>query len=267
MMKKKLNEQERTPRNNPSPYDMVSADRGRNMKKYNCGKGLKKYDDGDELAKRYTGRDALRNSTLYNLLQGTTGILAGINEYNNAKKTPTVALQAPVEDYSAMQAVNSMPITRDITPQKQAINDQYRYSQYSITNNPSLSFGQKIALLSQLHGDNMKAISDAYAKYFDDRQQMIGNKANAWINVANSLSSRRQQAVQEWINNKMKANAAKYNAMAMARKNIFTPIAAMAENANNNNWMLANLGLYEQDVSRKDKDLIAKLVKQNMGGA
>ena len=171
---------------------------------------------------------------------------------------PTEAPVAPVDDYSAMQAINSMPTTINIKPQLNTINDQTRHARYAIQNSGSLSAGQKLAALSQLTNNNMRAISDVYGKYYSGIDTLLGNKAAAWLNMANSYSARKQQAAQEQINNRMKANAAKYNNIAAGWKNTLTPIYDMFKNANNNNWMLANIGLYEQQLKN---NTIADLAK------
>lgn len=53
-----LKTQKHTPDNNPNPWDILTADKGKNMKKYNCGKNLAKYDLGDP----YDGYRALKDS-------------------------------------------------------------------------------------------------------------------------------------------------------------------------------------------------------------
>ena len=233
---KALKDQAKTPDNNPNPYE---ADLGKNMKK------IRKYDVADG---RYTGFDALKASRALNIIPGILGALGGLQSAFTAKAMPTEAPVAPVDDYSAMQAINSMPTTINIKPQLNTINDQTRHARYAIQNSGSLSAGQKLAALSQLTNNNMRAISDVYGKYYSGIDTLLGNKAAAWLNMANSYSARKQQAAQEQINNRMKANAAKYNNIAAGWKNTLTPIYDMFKNANNNNWMLANIGLYEQQL-------------------
>lgn len=233
---KALKDQAKTPDNNPNPYE---ADLGKNMKK------IRKYDNAEG---RYTGFDALKASRALNIIPGILGALGGLQSAFTAKAMPTEAPVAPVDDYSAMQAINSMPTTINIKPQLNTINDQTRHARYAIQNSGSLSAGQKLAALSQLTNNNMRAISDVYGKYYSGIDTLLGNKAAAWLNMANSYSARKQQAAQEQINNRMKANAAKYNNIAAGWKNTLTPIYDMFKNANNNNWMLANIGLYEQQL-------------------
>ena len=233
---KALKDQAKTPDNNPNPYE---ADLGKNMKK------IRKYDVADG---RYTGFNALKASRALNIIPGILGALGGLQSAFTAKAMPTEAPVAPVDDYSAMQAINSMPTTINIKPQLNTINDQTRHARYAIQNSGSLSAGQKLAALSQLTNNNMRAISDVYGKYYSGIDTLLGNKAAAWLNMANSYSARKQQAAQEQINNRMKANAAKYNNIAAGWKNTLTPIYDMFKNANNNNWMLANIGLYEQQL-------------------
>lgn len=230
--------QSKTPNNNPNPYEK--------MRKYNCGKGLRKMD--------YGGRDALKASHYLNIIPAALGMVEGYKELRDAEKMPTTALNSYVEAPSQMQAINSMPTVANINPLLREITDQDRYNDYAINQTGGLTKGQKMLMRSQAQANRLKAYADAYAKKWDLEQQLGATKANAWLNVSNNMATRAQQALREQIDNFMKAQGAKYNAKAMARKNMFTPLYAMAENWNNNNWQLAMMNLYEQNLSQKQKD-------------
>ena len=252
-----LNIQDHTKKdNNPKPQyardiekiagGMPLADKGINMRKYNCGKGLRKMD--------YGGRDALKASHYLNIIPAALGMVEGYNELRDAEKMPTTALNSYVEAPSQMQAINSMPTVANINPLLREITDQDRYNDYAINQTGGLTKGQKMLMRSQAQANRLKTYADAYAKKWDLEQQLGATKANAWLNVSNNMATRAQQALREQIDNFMKAQGAKYSSKAMARKNMFTPLYAMAENWNNNNWQLAMMNLYEQNLSQKQKD-------------
>ena len=244
-----LKTQKHTPDNNPNPWDILTADKGKNMRKYNCGKNLAKYDLGDP----YDGYRALKDSQIFNAFGAMIPSLASYHLWKEDQK-PVYVPRTDVDDSSQMRIVNSMPTQTNINPTLEEILNLNRYYSHSINQNGSLTDGQKMLLRSQANSDRMKALVDAYAKKYELDNQLKLNKTNAAINVTGNSLNRQFQANTDWAKRYATATGAKHLNTRQDFTGIFTPFSSMLENFHNNAWQRAMMNLYAQRLTQQQKD-------------
>lgn len=259
-MKKELVRQEHTPNNNPSPYDILgidvlNADKGKNMKKYNCGKGLKKCDVGDPLYNRYTGRDALRASNAYNIFGGLLGAYLGHKQMSEAKAMQRIVRDSYEADPGEQSALNSMPTDVKMGPLFDYINRLSRSEDYFIKNRLGLSSGQKLALGEQAYINTLQAYQDAYNKKLELQGQLITDKAKQRLSVGAQNAERKMRSNISKNDYEAKANAAQYASIWEGYRNQYAPILSVLQNAHNNAWQRALNELYEQQLSNEQKKI------------
>lgn len=254
-----LIDQQRKTKDNRYLLDDVSnirlADKGKNTN------NMKKYDPGKP--NRYTGFDALRDSKWLNLLPAVMSSLGSYNLYKQAKNMPFYRPNVYAQS-NGDSIVNRMSTKVNINPLLRTINDQTRYGQYAIRNLlPGYTSGQRLGGLTALYNNALNSYADIYAKKWDAEQQKLANKIAATLDVDEKNTARMFSANQYNDTRTAEASGRRYNAMAKYYTGPFEALAKYAENANNNNWMLALNNLYEQELTGDQEDTLNNMGKSN----
>lgn len=241
-----LKTQKRTPDNNPNPWDLFTADRGKNMKKCNMGKCLPMFDSGI-----WKGSELPIANYLLNYVD------------NNARRKQIEREPIQVnESYSpnpyVSQAGALMPTMVDVSPELSDLNDQVRMANYAI-NQSAYTPGQRMAMLSQLYNNSIKNRSKIIASK-TDRENAMRQQYAQWLSqVGESDAARRQQSRAAYNQSKQQAYAQKRLLLDNIAKDKRGDLNNFFQNLSNIYWGNKNINLYQQDLDRKDRDLLKSL--------
>ena len=229
-----LKTQKRTPDNNPNPWDMFTADKGKNMKR--CDKGS------------FSGA-------------WIPTMAFGANELDNwahkkeIDRMPITAFNAYTSNPYILQAGALMPSIYDIDPQRQTINNEARFANYAI-NQSAYSPGQKMALLSNMWNKRMKAMSDLMGEKQQQENTMRANYAK-WLSEVGAQEQQMKSAyMQKYYDQLAQANARKFNALQTIRRDKRQNWNDFAQNLWNIYYGNKNIGLYAQSLSNEQKKLL-----------
>ena len=246
-LKNDLELQKRLPKNsNPNPFDILIANNGKNMKKCNMGKCLPMFDSGF-----WKGSELPIANYLLNYVD------------NNARRKQIEREPIQVnESYAPNPYVSQvgalMPTMVDVSPELSDLNDQVRMANYAI-NQSAYTPGQRMAMLSQLYNNSIKNRSKIIASK-TDRENAMRQQYAQWLSqVGGSDAARRQQSRAAYNQNKQQAYAQKRLLLDNIAKDKRGDLNSFFQNLSNIYWGNKNINLYQQDLDRKDRDLLKSL--------
>lgn len=241
-----LKTQKRTPDNNPNPWDTLMADKGKNMKRYNIGKCLPMFDGGI-----WKGSEMPIANYLLNYVDNNA-------RRKQIEREPIQVNESYAPNPYAAQAGALMPTMVDISPELADVNDQARMANYAI-NQSAYSPGQRMAMLSQLYNNSMKNRSKIVASK-TDRENAMRQQYAQWLSqIGESEAARRQQSRAAYNQSKQQAYAQKRLLLDNVAKDKRGDLNSFFQNLYNVYWGNKNINLYQQDLDRKDKELVASL--------
>lgn len=232
-----LNKQSKTPSNNPSPYDTYFADQGKDVNKMQKRK-LPKFNEGLTMS----------------LLPAVFGSVAGLTQlhrHKNAVPSRTNVYAQDTESPQYMQALASRIF--DIRPAANSINKAARQAFYDLTQQGSLTPGQRQAQWAALQNNKMNAIVDLYTKASEIQNQYIADYAKSGLEISNQKATRKQQANIYNDERNAKALANIETLIGNDWKNSLAPIYDFFKNYNNFRYQDKYLGLVSQQLSDEQK--------------
>lgn len=241
-----LKTQKRTPDNNPNPWDMLMADKGKNMKRYNIGKCLPMFDGGI-----WKGSEMPITNYLLNFVDNSA-------RRKQIEREPIQVNESYAPNPYVTQAGALMPTMVDISTELADVNDQARMANYAI-NQSAYSPGQRMAMLSQLYNNSIKNRSKIIASK-TDRENAMRQQYAQWLSqVGESEATRRQQSRTAYNQSKQQAYAQKRLLLDNVAKDKRGDLNSFFQNLYNVYWGNKNINLYQQDLDRKDRELVASL--------
>ena len=229
-----LKTQKHTPDNNPNPWDIFTADKGKNMKR--CDKG------------------SFSGAWIPTMAFGAN-VLDDWAHRKEINKMPITAFNAYTPNPYLLQAGELMPSTYEIGPQKQTINDESRFAKYAIEQS-AYSPGQKMALLSSMWNKRMKAMSDLMGEKHQQENTMRANYAK-WLSEVGAQEQQMKSAyMQKYYDQLAQANARKFNALQTIRRDKRQNWNDFAQNLWNIYYGNKNIDLYAQSLSNEQKKLL-----------
>lgn len=241
-----LKTQKRTPDNNPNPWDVLMADKGKNMKRCNIGKCLPMFDGGI-----WKGSEMPIANYLLNYVDNNA-------RRKQIEREPIQVNESYAPNPYVAQAGALMPTMVNVSPELAEINDQARMAKYAI-NQSAYSPGQKMAMLSQLYNNSMKNRSNVVASK-TDRENAMRQQYAQWLSqIGESEAARRQQSRAAYNQSKQQAYAQKRLLLDNVAKDKRGDLNSFFQNLYNVYWGNKNINLYQQDLDRKDEELINSL--------
>lgn len=241
-----LKTQKRTPDNNPNPWDLFTADRGKNMKKCNMGKCLPMFDGGI-----WKGSELPIANYLLNYVDNNA-------RRKQIEREPIQVNESYAPNPYVSQAGALMPTMVDVSPELSDLNDQVRMANYAI-NQSAYTPGQRMAMLSQLYNNSIKNRSKIIASK-TDRENAMRQQYAQWLSqVGESDAARRQQSRAAYNQSKQQAYAQKRLLLDNIAKDKRGDLNNFFQNLSNIYWGNKNINLYQQDLDRKDRDLLKSL--------
>lgn len=241
-----LKTQKRTPDNNPNPWDLFTADRGKNMKRCNIGKCLPMFDSGLWKSSELPIANYLLNYVDNNARR------------KQIEREPIQVNESYAPNPYVSQAGALMPTMVDISPELSDLNDQVRMANYAI-NQSAYTPGQRMAMLSQLYNNSIKNRSKIIASK-TDRENAMRQQYAQWLSqVGESDAARRQQSRAAYNQSKQQAYAQKRLLLDNIAKDRRVDLNNFFQNLSNIYWGNKNINLYQQDLDRKDRELLKSL--------
>lgn len=245
-----LKTQKRTPDNNPNPWDLFTADRGKNMKRYNIGKCLPMFDSGLWKSSELPIANYLLNYVDNNARR------------KQIEREPIQINESYAPNPYVSQAGALMPTMVDVSPELSDLNDQVRMANYAI-NQSAYTPGQRMAMLSQLYNNSIKNRSKIIASK-TDRENAMRQQYAQWLSqVGESDAARRQQSRAAYNQSKQQAYAQKRLLLDNIAKDKRGDLNNFFQNLSNIYWGNKNINLYQQDLDRKDRELLGNIGKNN----
>ena len=253
-MKRELNKQEKTPKNNPSPYDNMYADQGKTpktMKKYNCGKGLKKYDYGD----------TPRFSTFapYAIIPGLAKMAYNYKRYTDTKNSGFIGYDPSVSNRQIQSIFAGYPTNVNVGNQITLANDATKYNLHSIDQAGGLSAGQKAALKGSAYSDYMKQLAAIYAEKNKLQGELMRGKTQLAAQYSDAETQRLMQGRDIYGKSTAQARGAQYSNMDKYGTGAITGLGDIASNISTLQQFLYNIGLYREDLNADKKRVINNL--------
>ena len=156
------------------------------------------------------------------------------------------------------QAGALMPTMVDVSSELSDLNDQVRMANYAI-NQSAYTPGQRMAMLSQLYNNSIKNRSKIIASK-TDRENAMRQQYAQWLSqVGESDAARRQQSRAAYNQSKQQAYAQKRLLLDNIAKDKRGDLNNFFQNLSNIYWGNKNINLYQQDLDRKDRDLLKSL--------
>lgn len=241
-----LKTQKRTPDNNPNPWDLFTADRGKNMKRCNIGKCLPMFDSGLWKSSELPIANYLLNYVDNNARR------------KQIEREPIQVNESYAPNPYVSQAGALMPTMVDVSPELSDLNDQVRMANYAI-NQSAYTPGQRMAMLSQLYNNSIKNRSKIIASK-TDRENAMRQQYAQWLSqVGESDAARRQQSRAAYNQSKQQAYAQKRLLLDNIAKDKRGDLNNFFQNLSNIYWGNKNINLYQQDLDRKDRELLKSL--------
>lgn len=241
-----LKTQKRTPDNNPNPWDLFTADRGKNMKRCNIGKCLPMFDSGLWKSSELPIANYLLNYVDNNARR------------KQIEREPIQVNESYAPNPYISQAGALMPTIVDVSPELSDLNDQVRMANYAI-NQSAYTPGQRMAMLSQLYNNSIKNRSKIIASK-TDRENAMRQQYAQWLSqVGESDAARRQQSRAAYNQSKQQAYAQKRLLLDNIAKDKRGDLNSFFQNLSNIYWGNKNINLYQQDLDRKDRELLKSL--------
>lgn len=241
-----LKTQKRTPDNNPNPWDLFTADRGKNMKRCNIGKCLPMFDSGLWKSSELPIANYLLNYVDNNARR------------KQIEREPIQVNESYAPNPYISQAGALMPTMVDVSPELSDLNDQVRMANYAI-NQSAYTPGQRMAMLSQLYNNSIKNRSKIIASK-TDRENAMRQQYAQWLSqVGESDAARRQQSRAAYNQSKQQAYAQKRLLLDNIAKDRRGDLNNFFQNLSNIYWGNKNINLYQQDLDRKDGELLKSL--------
>ena len=241
-----LKTQKRTPDNNPNPWDLFTADKGKNMKKCNMGKCLPMFDSGIWKSSELPIANYLLNYVDNNARR------------KQIEREPIQVNESYAPNPYVSQAGALMPTMVDVSPELSDLNDQVRMANYAI-NQSAYTPGQRMAMLSQLYNNSIKNRSKIIASK-TDRENAMRQQYAQWLSqVGESDAARRQQSRAAYNQSKQQAYAQKRLLLDNIAKDKRGDLNNFFQNLSNIYWGNKNINLYQQDLDRKNRDLLKSL--------
>lgn len=245
-----LKTQKRTPDNNPNPWDLFTADKGKNMKRYNIGKRLPMFDGGLWKSSELPIANYLLNYVDNNARR------------KQIEREPIQVNESYAPNPYVSQAGALMPTMVDVSPELSDLNDQVRMANYAI-NQSAYTPGQRMAMLSQLYNNSIKNRSKIIASK-TDRENAMRQQYAQWLSqVGESDAARRQQSRAAYNQSKQQAYAQKRLLLDNIAKNKRGDLNSFFQNLSNIYWGNKNINLDQQNLDRKDKEFLANMGKNN----
>ena len=245
-----LKTQKRTPDNNPNPWDLFTADRGKNMKKCNMGKCLPMFDSGI-----WKGSELPIANYLLNYVDNNA-------RRKQIEREPIQVNESYAPNPYVSQAGALMPTVVDVSPELSDLNDQVRMANYAI-NQSAYTPGQRMAMLSQLYNNSIKNRSKIIASK-TDRENAMRQQYAQWLSqVGESDATRRQQSRATYNKSKQQAYAQNRLFLDNIAKDNRGNLNNFFQNLNNVYWGNKDINLFQQDTNRKYRELIENMGKIN----
>ena len=245
-----LKTQKRTPDNNPNPWDLFTADRGKNMKKCNMGKCLPMFDSGF-----WKGSELPIANYLLNYVDNNA-------RRKQIEREPIQVNESYAPNPYVSQAGAIRPTMVDVSPELSDLNDQVRMANYAI-NQSAYTPGQRMAMLSQLYNNSIKNRSKIIASK-TDRENAMRQQYAQWLSqVGESDAARRQQSRAAYNQSKQQAYAQKRLLLDNIAKDKRGDLNNFFQNLNNVYWGNKDINLFQQDINRKYRELIENMGKIN----
>lgn len=250
-LKNDLELQKRLPKNsNPNPFDILMANSGKNMKKCNMGKCLPMFDSGLWKSSELPIANYLLNYVDNNARR------------KQIEREPIQVNESYAPNPYISQAGALMPTMVDISPELSDLNDQVRMANYAI-NQSAYTPGQRMAMLSQLYNNSIKNRSKIIASK-TDRENAMRQQYAQWLSqVGESDAARKQQSKAAYNQSKQQAYAQKRLLLDNIAKDKRGDLNNSFQNLSNIYWGNKNINLYQQDLDRKNREILGNMGKNN----
>lgn len=202
---------------------------------------IKKYDKG-----RYMG--------LMSVLPGLMEMGVGARQAYSYKKDTPMAQYSFVPDKYAYNALSRLASLRyDPYNAFQALAQKEREAMYNIYN-ASMSPGQRLAMLSQLHNNRMRNEADILSQAQQINNQYTQQSAQADLQHGQAEAQREQQALALHNDQFAKSVAARRKGIETGWYNTLKGLNSAFGNFQNSYWTRKNIELWQDDInSRKEK--------------
>lgn len=204
-------------------------------------------------------KSGLNTPTMFSILPAAANFIGGLEQYKDyAKETPT-ATQSYVANPYAQTALSQLSRSYNVNPELQMINDTSREQLYH--NNQALSAGQRMIANQQMFNNMARTRVAAMQNANEQNRRYAKEYADMAYQIGNSEAQRRQASNAAYNDQYAKAVATRRKGMETARATVLSNINSMFANLNNNHWTNQMMGLYQQELNTKQKQIAALLNK------